>query len=121
MLVSVWFPSVKPPCESTSSCLGTSPLAESSDVFDTILDEIDLSSALPSIDTLQPIESMTAFITFITPHAHKHSFTVDELLEVARTANVFRCRPFVSASVKRYVEKAFVGPITNSNFFALLR
>lgn len=95
--------------------------AHRSDVFDTILDEVDLSSALPSIDTMQPIEAMTAFITFITPHAHKHSFTVDELLEVARTANVFRCRPFVSASVKRYVEKAFVGPITNSNFFALLR
>lgn len=118
--------SVNAPCTShftppSGSSFDRIDIAYDSDVFDTILDEVDLSSALPSIDTLQPIEAMTAFITFITPHAHKHSFTVDELLEVARTANVFCCRPFVSASVKRYVEKAFVGPITNSNFFALLR
>lgn len=96
-------------------------LADNSDVFDTLLDGVDLSSTIPSIDTLQPSEAMRAFITFIMPHALKHNFTLDELLAVARIANVFRCRPFVEASVRRYVEKAFVGPITNSNFFALLR
>lgn len=102
--------------------LSSSFPADSSDVFDTILHDVDLAHRLPSIDTMQHIESMTAFISFITPHAHKHSFTVEELLEVARTSDLFRCRPFVLASVKRYVDsRPFVSPITNSNFFALLR